>query len=446
MQRYLSSREKEKLFAAAYRKIEAAAEALTETEAQVFSDIDDSERKAFLSAWRGMNDGSRCFLFRELREAFDRDDLLDYTPIIRAGLDDPEADVRIGALSLIPAEVSKELVEPLIELLNDRSEMVRLGAVRSLQRYIGERIFGYQPRRRVEAAIAALERSQPKAAGAFADALMEALATADSPLAEAMISRAIHSSNPASVAAALRAVRTTLDDRWAENVLTLLEERDPLILVEAIRAASALRLEKAREPLLKMTLEFEAFGPAIFSELILALATIGGELPTKVIDFLEEELAEDSDLDDIMDEAKDLLELAAFEKTIRKDSEPTDESTSSEDWASDEDYLDQLAIKVDLYLERSGLLNEFSAENDGAAHDHISHHFHGHDEDDDRGLAHELEGEDLSKFRIVTADELKRGKKRSLADWSAEETAAFREANAGKEIDWDALLREEDDF
>lgn len=444
MQRYLSDKEKRNLFAEAYRKIEAAAEALTENEAQVFSNIDESERKAFLTAWRRMNDASRSFLFHELRAAFERDELLDYTPLIRAGLDDPEADVRMGALSLIPAEVSKEFVEPLIELLQDRSERIRLGAVRSLQRYIGERVLGSQPRhRRVEAAIKALEGCLPTAGGAFADTLMEALATADSPRAEAMISRAIHSSNPESVAAALRAVRTTLDDRWAENILSLLEERDPQVLIEAIRAASALRLEKAREPLLKMTLEFEVFGPEIFSELILALATIGGELPAKVIGFLEEELVEDSDLEDVMNEAKDLLELAAFEKKIRKDAEPTDESTSSDDWASDEDYLDQLAVKVDLYLERNGLLNEFSAEAEDPIHEQVLDHEHEHG---DCGMANELEGEDLSKFRIVTADELKHEKKHSIADWSAEEVAAFREANAGKEIDWDALLREEDDL
>lgn len=442
MGRYLSSQEKGSLFAAAYRKIAAATEALTEGEARIFSDIDETERLAFQKAWRGMNDASRCYLFRELRGAFERDDLLDYTPLICAGLDDPEVEVRLGALALIPAEVEKKFVAPLIELLQDREELVRLGAVRSLQRYIGERVFRTRPQRRVESAIAALERCQPGAEGAFADALMEALATADSPLSEAMISRAIHSSNPASVAAALRAVRTTLDDRWAENVLTLLEERDPLILIEAIRAAAALRLEKAREPLLKMTLEFESFGAAIFSELILALATIGGELPAKVIGFLDEELAEDSDLEEVMVEALELLELGAFERSIRRDGEAADESTRSDDWASDEDYLDQLAIRVDSYLERNGLLDAVS---ETAEPDAARGHAHGEDDggcDDE----HELDGEDLSKFRIITADELNPGKKRTIADWSAEEVAAFREANAGKEIDWDALLREEDDF
>lgn len=452
MMRMLSNEERKRFFAAAVEKVRAAAEALSDAEIQSFSDLDEDHQRAFQKIWLTLSEPSRIYLFRRLNEAFRTNDLFDFSPLIRAGLDDPEGSVRFLALSLIPADGGGSFLRQLTELVHDRNEDVRVTAIHALGRYIGERAATRRVQPRVSEAIAALASIQGEARGRTAWALMEAFALAEDPAADAMISKAIHSTEAAGVASALRAVRYSLDDRWAENVLLLLDEDDPKILIEAIGAAGALRMKTAREPLMKLLLNFEKFGPEILAELILALANIGGSSTKNILNFLEEALADDSELIDILEEARDLFEIAEYERSLRSDSDSdaspeSEDALASDDWVSDEDYLDQLALKIDLYLERNGLLtDEDDADADGDefssadSHEYFHDHFHDH-ADDETDFYGDDEADELS---LLDADDGQE-KRRTFMDWTDEEVAAFRAAHEGKDFDWEAFLSEADD-
>lgn len=452
MMRILSHDEKKRFLKIAAEKVRVASEALSEAEIQSFSDLDEAERSLFREIWLTLPDQARINLFERLLEAFERDDLFDFSTVIRAGLDDPEAAVRLLALKLIPADVCGSFLQPLTELIHDRNEAVRVMAIRVLGRYVGERVTARKVQPRVREAIKALESIPQDARERTGWALMEALALAENPAADAMISKAIHGADPAGVAAALRAVRYSLDDRWAENVLSFLDEEDPEILAEAISAAGALRLKAARETLMKLLLNFEKFAPQILAGLILALANIGGSATKKILSFLEEALAEDSELIEILEEARDLFEIAEYERSLDPGSDEPDETdgSSEAEWDSDEDYLDQLALKIDLYLERNGLLTD---EDDGGTDgeevpsltaearfnfdsDYDGDLYEDEDEEDEYGRR-----DDLSFLGSGAAQE----KKRTFMDWTDEEVAAFRAEHEGNDFDWEAFLSEIDD-
>ena len=186
---------------------------------------------------------SRLFLFRELRAALAADDILDYTTIQFAGLEDPEETVRVEALRALPEDVPAELVPALCDCIQDRSESVRIAAIEAAVKAFSAGAGEADP-----VILSALEKARARAAGREALVMMEAFAAAEDPRAEAMIAAAFAQRDPLSIASALRAVRNSFDGRWAENVLSSLDETDAEIVLEAIRAAGALALETAAEP------------------------------------------------------------------------------------------------------------------------------------------------------------------------------------------------------
>ena len=300
--------------------------------------------------------------------------------------------------------------------------------------------------------LSALEKARARAAGREALVMMEAFAAAEDPRAEAMIAAAFAQRDPLSIASALRAVRNSFDGRWAENVLSSLDETDAEIVLEAIRAAGALALETAAEPLLRMLLSFERYEPAAFPEIILALGKIGGDLPRKVIRFLEESLAEDSGLSEVLELANESLEISDFERAIDRLSAAGTDASASEFWGSDEAYLDQLATAMDLYLERNGLFAEDEDEELSPLHAHARSQGHSGgeisaDEIDPSDPQYAHRGElDFTRFREIDAAEIDGSRrKRTFLDWSDEEVAAFRAATAGRDFDWEAFLRENED-
>lgn len=425
----------------------------TSAESAALSDLDRTERKSFREAWRGMRLKSRLFLFRELRAALAADDILDFTAIQFAGLEDPEEEVRAEALRALPEEIPDELVPALCDCIQDRNESVRSAAIAAAAKAFSAGSGEASP-----AILSALEKARTRAAGREALAIMEAFAAAEDPRAEAMIAAAFAQGNPASIASALRAVGNSFDVRWAENVLACLDEADAEIVLEAIRAAGALALETAAEPLLRMLLSFERYEPAVFPEIILALGRIGGDLPRKVIRFLEESLAEDSDLSEVLELANESLEIGDFEHTIDRASAAGTDVSASELWGSDEAYLDQLATAMDLYLERNGLFAEDEGDELSPLHGHA--HSHGPsgcaqarggevspEEIDPSDPQYAHRGElDFTRLREIDMAEIDGSRrKRTFLDWSDEEVAAFRAATAGRDFDWEAFLRENED-
>lgn len=445
--------ERQALQRSALAKAASETMGFTSAESAALSDLDRTERKSFREAWRGMRLKSRLFLFRELRAALAADDILDFTAIQFAGLEDPEEEVRAEALRALPEEIPDELVPALCDCIQDRNESVRSAAIAAAAKAFSAGSGEASP-----AILSALEKARTQAAGREALAIMEAFAAAEDPRAEAMIAAAFAQSNPASIASALRAVGNSFDVRWAENVLACLDEADAEIVLEAIRAAGALALETAAEPLLRMLLSFERYEPAVFPEIILALGRIGGDLPRKVIRFLEESLAEDSDLSEVLELANESLEIGDFERTIDRASAAGTDVSASELWGSDEAYLDQLATAMDLYLERNGLFAEDEGDELSPLHGHA--HSHGPsgcaqdrggeisaDEIDPSDPQYAHRGElDFTRFREIDAAEIDGSRrKRTFLDWSDEEVAAFRAATAGRDFDWEAFLRENED-
>lgn len=191
----VSKEERRALLRSALEKAASGAVGFTSDESAALSDLDRAEARIFREAWRGMRSESRLFLFRELRAALAADDILDYTTIQFAGLDDPEETVRVEALRALPEDVPAELVPALCDCIQDRSESVRIAAIEAAVKAFSAGAGEADP-----VILSALERARARAAGREALVMMEAFAAAEDPRAEAMIAAAFAQRDPLSIA------------------------------------------------------------------------------------------------------------------------------------------------------------------------------------------------------------------------------------------------------
>ena len=156
----VSKEERRALLRSALEKAASGAVGFTSDESAALSDLDRVEARTFREAWRGMRSESRLFLFRELRAALAADDILDYTAIQFAGLEDPEETVRVEALRALPEDVPAELVPALCDCIQDRSESVRIAAIEAAVKAFSAGAGEADP-----VILSALEKARARAAG-----------------------------------------------------------------------------------------------------------------------------------------------------------------------------------------------------------------------------------------------------------------------------------------
>jgi HEAT repeat protein len=269
-------------------------------------------------------------LLDQLLSHLDSDTIVSYEEIGKALLDDPDGEVRARAIRLLVESDDPKLADKLIDIfLHDAELAPRLEAVQLLGEFIllGELDKVNQSlQRRMEDALIGLVRSEEESV--LRKRALESLSYSSRPEIAALIESAFERVDPAWVAAALRAMGRSHDERWNENVVSKLLDEDPTIKFAAVEAAGQLIIEEA-VPILLQILDDEEEPEEVATAAIWALSQIGGDdARTYLVALIDQ--TEDEELVEFLEDALENLnfteEFNKFELlTLDEEDEELDE-------------------------------------------------------------------------------------------------------------------------
>jgi HEAT repeat protein len=195
----------------------------------------------------------------------------------RALLGDPDAAVRTQAIRLLAETDDTRLLPTLIDIMDNDAEVdPRVEAIKLLGEFVLlgelERLPDGQ-QRVIEDALLRIEAGEGKAE--LRRRALEALGYSSRPEAPVLIESAFRRQDPYWVASALVAMGRSSDERWEEQVLSMLLNDDVRIRLAATEAAGELHLRAAGPILLKM-LEDED-DQAVTTAALWSMSQIGGE-------------------------------------------------------------------------------------------------------------------------------------------------------------------------
>jgi HEAT repeat protein len=273
-----------------------------------FSDIDPASLKLFLETWPGVKPTRKLLLLDGLLSLLDSDTLVSFDDLGRALLTDPDHGVRWRAIRLLAECDDPKLVptfinilkndpelEPRIEAATVLGEFVRLGELEELSEKL---------HRDAEDVLLAIESGETPPA--LRRRALEALGYSSRPEVETLIESAFKRADPEWKASALFAMGRSSDERWEDEVVSMLLNEDTLVRLAAVEAAGELRLASARMILLNMFEEEDE--DAVSSAIIWSLSQIGGEdVRLYLLNLLDQ--AEDGELVAYLEDALENLEF-----------------------------------------------------------------------------------------------------------------------------------------
>jgi len=272
-----------------------------------YSDLDPKSIKLFLDVWTRVEPTRKLVLLDQLLSYLDSDTIVSYEEIGRVLLDDPDAGVRTRAIRLLVESDDPKLADKLIDIfLHDAELAPRLEAVQLLGEFIllGELDKVNQSlQRRMEDALIGLVRSEQDST--LRKRALESLSFSSRPEIAALIESAFERVDPAWIASALRAMGRSHDERWKENVVSMLLDEDPIIKFAAVEATGQLIIEEA-VPILLQILDDEEEPEDVATAAIWALSQIGGDdARTYLVALIDQ--TEDEDLVEFLEDALENL-------------------------------------------------------------------------------------------------------------------------------------------
>jgi len=275
-----------------------------------FSDISPTDLEALKKIWLQINLDRRVALLEDLEELADADTVVSFDDLARFTLSDPDARVRLIAIRLLWESDDIKLVPVFTRMMfEDKEEIVRAQAASAIGLfiYIGELD-----------AVPSFSHHQ------IEDDLLKVLNGSDSPLVRRraleslgfssreevpdLIRKAYKETDPQWLASALFAMGRSADEQWEESILDNLDNSNPDVQIEAVRAAGQLELKTAREALLKMLEDFADLDVDLKAALVWSLSQIGGDGVQEALDQLHDE-TEDDDEADYIEEAMNNLQF-----------------------------------------------------------------------------------------------------------------------------------------
>jgi HEAT repeat protein len=274
---------------------------------QHFSDIDPAALKALLAAWPRIGPERKRLLLSELQALADRDTLVSFDDLARALLaDDSDSQVRAGAIRLLEECDDLKLVPTFLRLMaDDESAETRAEAAAALGKFVqlGElEKIPIQVQRQVEEAL--LTKAASDDQPSVRREALESLGYSARPEAVTLIQSAFGRQDPEWQVSALHAMARSSDERWAEDVLSRMQDEDGRVQLAAVEAAGELGLKAAQTVLLRV-LEVEE-DDELTSAAIWSLSQVGGEDARVFIENLLDQ-TEDEDQIEFLEQALDNL-------------------------------------------------------------------------------------------------------------------------------------------
>jgi HEAT repeat protein len=253
-----------------------AAEPLEDRNYGALSDLSAADVEQVRAAWLTIPPGLREETLSHAAGLAEERIDLEFAPLARIGLSDPEAEVRISALEAVGDSTSRPLGAQLQKMLDtDEDGRVRAAVAAVLRQFVMAYEFDQFPAGQGEAIVASLRaRLNDPSEELLVRALsLEALGPHSAPWMPAAIEHAYASDEREMRLAAVRAMADSCDDRWLDYVFEQGESEDPEFRYEAAVAAGAIGSTDAVEPIAQLLLDDD---PRVLLAAIEALGEIGG--------------------------------------------------------------------------------------------------------------------------------------------------------------------------
>jgi HEAT repeat protein len=214
--------------------------------------LDPDERQSFAMVWPRVETERRRAVVRDLVDLAEDNIDLNFDAIFFTALDDADALVRASAIQGLWEYEEKDLIEPLVRLMDsDPDEGVQAAAATALGKFVVRAEFQELRRREVDRVVGALRstigsRESPLEVRARA---LESLGAHSQPWVTDVIQRAYEGDSHRMVVSSLHAMGRSCDSRWLPVLLERLEDGDPEVRYEAAVALGAVGEESAVESL-----------------------------------------------------------------------------------------------------------------------------------------------------------------------------------------------------
>lgn len=318
-----------------------------------FSDILSSDLVLLKNSWADIKPKRRLSLVEDLIKYNEKNTIVCFDDVAGFFLTDSDARVRSGGVRLLRESEDPRMVNRLIRMVeHDKQLLVRAAAASGLGPFVllGELDkISHEKLSRIEHVLL------PRITGTDDDLVrrsaLEAMGYSSRKEMTRLISEAFEEPDPDWVASSLVAMGRSASEEWEMHVLKSLFHPDVVVRIEAIRAAGALTLTRAVEPLLEMLDSYEVTNKEFRHAAIWSLSEIGGEKANAALEALLDNAPNDEEADFIEEAIEnlgyasgspglDFLDLNNLDKSadIFDDSlgEYADGETDYEDFSEDE--------------------------------------------------------------------------------------------------------------
>lgn len=296
------------VFARLLASLGNSAIALTPKLLEALSDLSPAEADTLAKVWPTLAVERRRSIVQQLIDFMDEDNIVSFEDMAKTILDDPDAQVRAGAIRLLWDNDEPRMAHSLLRILqHDPDPQPRAASAAALGSYIflGELDeLDADLKAQIEDSLLAAARDD--ANPLVQRKAVESLGFSSRPEVPPVLEAAYRHADPHWVVAALLAMGRSSDNRWEEHVLRALTHERPQVRLAAIETAGALALESARAALLG-SLE-EEDNPDTFRAAIWSLSQIGGEdVRPYFYSLLDAVQDDDENLADFIEEALENL-------------------------------------------------------------------------------------------------------------------------------------------
>ncbi len=267
------------------------------------SDLDKDQRRQFATVWPSISSERKMQILRVMgQQALDRFEL-SFEAVNRIAILDPDSKIRSIAIENLWESEDPSLVPILLEsLVFEGDDRIRAVAATALGKFVwlGE-IEEIAPDLLQQIELGLLEACRNDDSHDVRRRSLESIGYSSHDEVPARIEEAYRSKNEQNQQSAVLAMGRSANDRWAGYVLAELTNPNPLIRMEAARAAGELEVREATGALIDL---LQDVNDAIRLAAIWALAELGGEEAVAALIDLAEE-SEDNELQDVIQEAID---------------------------------------------------------------------------------------------------------------------------------------------